>query len=238
MKILSLFKKTPERSTKRIYQIGFNRSGTSSLTEFFKKNGFASIHFNKGDLARDIIKNHEKGLPLFKGYENYQVFTDMEGVLERDSGRYDEQVFQELSKKGVHPKMRRVSEELFREIYQEDPDGVFILNIRPVEDWISSRLNHAGYWRWYRIDENTTQEEVVNYWKKEYRDHINNVKDFFKDKGNLIVFDISKHDGKYLCDSLKKFDINCKPEYWKNYKKKLIFRIKKLGFLLTLHKLN
>lgn len=141
----------------------------------------------------------------------------METVMEQRCYGYIDELFQKLSKEGIHPKIRRVSEELFREMYYQNPKGIFILNIRPVDDWIRSRLNHGEYWKWDRVDNNTTQEEVIESWKKEYENHIKNVQEFFKDKGNLIVFDISKHDGKYLCDSLKKFGVKCNLKYWKNY---------------------
>jgi hypothetical protein len=48
----------------KIFQIVFNRCGTSSLYHFFKNNGLVSIHWNKGNLAKKcylmikIIKNY------------------------------------------------------------------------------------------------------------------------------------------------------------------------------------
>ena len=36
----------------KIFQIGFNRCGTGSLYNFFKENGFISIHWDSGEIAK------------------------------------------------------------------------------------------------------------------------------------------------------------------------------------------
>ncbi len=61
----------------KIFQIGFNKSGTASIYYYFKNEGFKSIHWEKGKLSKTIKNNFDSGLPILKGYEDYQVFTDM-----------------------------------------------------------------------------------------------------------------------------------------------------------------
>jgi carbonic anhydrase len=68
------------RKINKIFQIGFNKCGTVSLYHFFEDNGLKPIHWDMGMLATTIKYNHNNNLPLLKGYEKYDVFTDMENV--------------------------------------------------------------------------------------------------------------------------------------------------------------
>ena len=65
-------------SNKRIFIIGFNKTGTRTLHNYFYKNLIPSVHWDQGRLAKTIKYNYENGIKILTGYEKYIVFSDME----------------------------------------------------------------------------------------------------------------------------------------------------------------
>lgn len=181
----------------KIFQVGFNRTATRSLHKFFKANNIPSVHYAKGFIARELYHQKKKRIPLFTGMDHWQAFTDME--MKEPSG-----------------KRKYASEDLFKKMYYQNPDAIFILNIRPIEDWIKSRKNHRDglYLKQIMDAKRLTEKGVEKMWRKEYLRHVKKVKRFFKKKGNLFIFDISKQNGEDLVKYLSKFGFNCNPEYW------------------------
>ena len=108
----------------KIFQIGFNKCGTRTIHQYFCDNGIRSVHWDEGRLAQRMFKNLSDGESLLAGYEEYDVFTDMEFLSE--SG-----VFLEGYK-------------LFPFLAAQYPDAVFILNTRDRESWIRSRVSHEA----------------------------------------------------------------------------------------------
>jgi len=182
---------------KRIYQIGFNKTATGSLSRFFTANNMKSVHYDGGKLSRTIQDNHAHNRPLLTGYEDVQCFSDIEHI-------------------GFGGEMVYTAEDLFREFYEQDPEAVYILNIRPVDDWVASRTKHGqgGYMLRAGYFHKTDAQGVQDVWRREYHEHIAAVKDFFKDKDNLIVFDLAEHEGDYLAAELNKRGFAVSAEHW------------------------
>jgi hypothetical protein len=53
-------------SRPKVIQIGFNKTGTTSLARFFKKNGYAVVG---GEVAIRVQKNIDKQRKPFKGID-------------------------------------------------------------------------------------------------------------------------------------------------------------------------
>ena len=53
-----------QSSACKVFQIGFNKSGTNSLCQFFANNGLIAYHFEDGKLADLIYENYNYGQPL------------------------------------------------------------------------------------------------------------------------------------------------------------------------------
>jgi hypothetical protein len=165
------------RKINKIFQIGFNKCGTVSLYHFFEDNGLKPIHWGMGMLATTIKYNHNNNLPLLKGYEKYDVFTDMENV------------HQNLYIHLTH----------YKELDKQYPNSKFILNLRPIDNWIKSRVNHPNYLNVFKQMTGFDEEGVINLWKKQWYDHIESVQDYFKDRPNdLLVFDIETEQNKLI----------------------------------------
>ena len=175
-----------EKSLPRIYQIGFNKCGTLSLHRFFQANGLTSIHWDQGKLSKAIYQNAANQLPLFSGYEGIQCFTDME---HRDSTGCSHYAYADL----------------FRTMHEQDPEGLFILNFRPVDQWVHSRKRHAsgGYLRKEMSYFKKSEDEVFKIWASHYHHHLEQAKAFFSGRTNFLLFDISVHDGAYLARFLR-----------------------------------
>ena len=53
----------------RIFLIGYNKCGTRSFYKLLRKNGYSSIHYDKGRLARRIKANFTFSKPLLDGVD-------------------------------------------------------------------------------------------------------------------------------------------------------------------------
>jgi hypothetical protein len=185
----------------KIFQIGFNRCATQSLTGFFADNGILSIHNTKhgeegNPLANKMKANVNMERSILHGYEEYGFYSDME--CSRNSLFAYAEYYEQLDK--------------------QYPDSRFILNIRSVDSWISSRarLVKGQVIRWAKKQYNVkTKEEVFEKWREHYHTHVNNVKLYFKDRPtDLLVFDIEQDSISKLIKFFER-DISLNPQYWK-----------------------
>lgn len=170
----------------KIFQIGFNKCGTTSLHNFFLSNNLKSIHWDRSRLAKKINHNYNNNLPLLKGYEQYNCFTDMESL--------NDNIFIYLS--------------LYKELDKQYPNSKFILNIRNKENWINSRIKHRNYLKIYQKITGLTKEGVITHWNQIWDEHINNVQEYFTNrKLDLLVFDIENDSPDKLIDFMSTFII-------------------------------
>lgn len=176
---------------RKIFQIGFNKSGTASIYNYFKNQGYNSIHWDDGRISKKIHQNFKNHLPLLDGYDEYQVFTDMEHRDDKGLAYYSAELY-------------------FKELDKNYPGSVFILNYRDVDKWIKSRINHPLYLHCTMKSTGLSEEEVVVEWKENYYRHINEVVDYFKHRENLIVLNIDTDDDEKLYRSLVKLGFSLK----------------------------
>lgn len=125
----------------KIFVIGFNKTGTTSLHSLF---------------TRYKIKSTHNTTPVLQIIDKYEAFTD-----------------------GSHAN--------FREYYARYPDALFILNTRPIQNWLVSRYKHAeehrfnACWCW------PMSKERTNKWITEREEHYSNVLEFFADKKDQLL---------------------------------------------------
>lgn len=64
----------------RIFQIGFNKCGTVSLSRFFAENGVPAVHYDLGRLGRTMHKRYLQGKPLIDEtiYSQFLFLSDFE----------------------------------------------------------------------------------------------------------------------------------------------------------------
>ena len=174
----------------KIFCIGVNKTGTSSLHQALKILGYRSVHYvdKHGNNIKTIIEqNYQAGRDILTGLEEYDAISDWD---------YPTHAI-----------------EIFKMFDAQYPGSKFILNTREFNSWIESRKNHVlnnqikkaqnpnnpepGL-EWQRID--------IEDWKTEYESRHKEAYLHFKDRqDDLLVFNVSEGDswGK-LCPFLNK----------------------------------
>ena len=144
----------------KIFQIGFNKCGTSTIHRYLRANGVKCVHWDDGRLAQRMFANLANGDNLMAGYEGFDAFTDME---------YIDQVGTLLE-----------GYKLFPYLAAQYPDAVFILNTRDRESWIRSRLAAR-----HRIHYNVvSNEQLADVWRTEWDRHHSRVTKYFAGKSH------------------------------------------------------
>ena len=160
----------------RIFLIGHNKCGTRSFHKLLRKNGYSSIHYDKGRLARRIQANFTFSKPLLDGVDGYCGYTDMELCGEFYAYR------------------------LFPLLDLQYPGSCFIYNTRDVSRWVDSRMNHrkGKYARAYldRMrrafdDPSLTLEDLRQHWEEAWQRHDLDLKRYFAGRSNFFAFNIS-----------------------------------------------
>ena len=103
----------------------------------------------------------------------------------------------------------------YKKLYKQYPNSIFILNIRNKKNWLNSRLNHGNgrYLKRFKQYYKLSTEQVIKLWSDTWDKHIADVKQFFKDKPDLLlIYNIEKDDFSKLKLFLKKhgYRINSK----------------------------
>lgn len=153
------------RPAMKIFQIGFNKCGTSTIHHYLRANSVRSVHWDEGRLAQRMFANLANGDDLLAGYEAFDAFTDME-YLDANG------TFLEGYK-------------LFPYLATQYPDAVFILNTRDREDWIRSRLRHSdgGYAkRHHAFYQTRSDHELAEIWRMDWERHHRRVTEFFSER--------------------------------------------------------
>jgi hypothetical protein len=168
----------------KIFCVGLNKTGTSSLHEAFKILGLKSVHWkdNNGlNIKVKINENFLNGDNILNGIEKYNAFSDW------DLGN---------------------SHQVFKEFDKQYPNSKFILNTRDLGGWLDSREKHVK--RNQKNKSDNPDAEITwltvdrEAWKLQYERHHEEVYNYFKErKGDLLIFDVTKGDswGK-LCPFL------------------------------------
>ena len=190
---------TPNPQSKKIFVIGLNKCGTSSLHELFCASGITSLHWNLSNtqfLAPIMHTNIIMGLPVLKTINKAQAYSDLNFLTEN--------VYIEASG-------------YFENFYAEFPDALFILNTRERDRWILSRTKHAygTFLERFRVLLSCSKEQVIKSWENHWDQHHISARDFFSGKKNFIEFDIEKDSIDKLVEFGSNNGVNFNPGGWK-----------------------
>lgn len=187
------------KSNVKIFIIGFNKTGTTTLHKFFRANRLRSAHFRAGKkiIAAEMSRNVSRERNVLKGIAGYTVYSDL-NLLTDDCWLE--------------------ANSYFREMHAAYPDSYFIFNDREVDNWLRSRMNHDYLIdravRYYKTDD---REKIAEIWRAQYSSHKEAVKDFFGDKSRFMTFNI-EHDkpGKIVHFLAEDFYLDEKKFAWRN----------------------
>ena len=176
------------RKKPKIFVIGFNRCGTTSLHVLFKRNRIPSLHYHVRE--RDVTLPHllstnlSLGQPLLGKINRWTAYSDM-GSVTRFS------IFE--------------GARLFRQFHAEHPDAYFILNTRPLDKWIQSRLGHlkGQYARNFAACAGVDEAKLPKIWRKQRDAHHADVRSYFAgNESRFLEFDIEADDPAQIRDFL------------------------------------
>jgi glycogen synthase len=204
----------------KIFQLGFNKCGSQTIHNYLWLNGVKCLHYGNvsGSIARRIMANFTRGEPLIgPEYDQYYGFFDMEDPY-------------------AQPPIY-IAPEMFRLLDQQYKDSKFILNTRPKENWIRSRLSHVDQTNgkryvdalldfYRRQNPNFTEVDLIELWSKQWDEHHAAVLDYFKDRPqDLLIINIDEGTdlekgqkiadffaGRYMLDPNKFGHLNRTPQ--------------------------
>jgi hypothetical protein len=166
----------PERP--RIFGIGLNKTGTSTLDQALKILGFSCLHFG-GQAAHDAVKRAiDEGTPLLTYLDpRYDAFSDI-GLLSRR----------------------------FRMLDAQYPGSKFILTVRPREAWIDSRRRHVERNVLKQSSGDYDGTFVVvdeEKWRNEWDLQMSRAHQYFDARDNFLEVDFTQHpEWRPLCEFL------------------------------------
>jgi hypothetical protein len=151
----------------RIFGIGLNKTGTTSLHHALSALGFESLHWGGPPVRRIIEVSRDAGEPLLTRVDTrFDAFSDILPLSEN-----------------------------YRLLDEQYPDSRFILTIRPVEEWIASRRRHvemnrrrkaAGEYagKFLTVDEES--------WRQEWKAHVESARTYFEGRANFFELDLTE----------------------------------------------
>ncbi|MFW6002433.1 MAG: sulfotransferase [archaeon] len=191
-------------SLPKIFVIGFNKCGTTSLHYLFKHNNIKSKMCGGKDknviLSYKIYMNIMFSRDPLYNLEQYDAFSDL---IYLDNYTYIE--------------VNRLTPIL----YNYYPNSYFILNTRNIDSWLKSRFKHGQGSLVSRCCNilNCTPHELERFWREQFINHEKEIISYFnKIHGKLLVFDIEKDGVSHIANFLKQ-DYEIDVSHWNIYNK-------------------
>jgi hypothetical protein len=167
----------------KIFFIGFNKCGTTSLHHLMTHCAIRSVHWDNGQLAARIEAHHRDKSALRSILARSTAYSDMTSLTN-----------EKLIEGNRHFR-------LFHELF---PDAYFILNDRDVEDWIRSRSTHRKGTFLSRTMSawGMDAESVKDNWRRMHETHLAEVRTYFSDHSRFLYFRIDRDPIRHLIDFL------------------------------------
>lgn len=171
---------TMVRDKRVIIQIGFNKCGTTSIVVFFDKLGFVTKKNFWSRTGSEVAHTVEYNIGRMSNFfDKADVYSDM-----------NTQCFKAEDQPDIGGEVFK----LFKIIHSEMKESsAFLLNIRPVDDWLESRCHQNSrcfgfdcrYYPWIR-----------DVWRLDWYLHISNLLEYFQNELGKIfhVIDIRERD--------------------------------------------
>lgn len=168
----------PDPGRGRIFCIGLNKTGTTSLHEALGRLGFTSLHWGGPALRRFIEVSLASGRPLLELIDPHiDAFSDIQVLSEH-----------------------------YELLDRQYPGSRFILTTRPLDDWIDSRKRHVASNRrrqasgTYHGDFLTVDEPA---WRDHWTCHVDAVRSHFAGRPEFLELDLTMDpDWEPLCGFL------------------------------------
>ncbi|MBQ4845067.1 hypothetical protein [Pseudoalteromonas sp. MMG005] len=159
---------------KKVFLIGFDLCGGLALHRYFIANKFQSTFEDEDGFSSTAINNFKQGIEILNGYEDCQFFSQIQHETADGQFIYS-------------------SEELWAQLYTENPNALFIFNSLPVEKWLEKRKASYGYLPKVMTSLNLEEAQVLAVWRKAYDDHKSKVLGMLSGMSTFFNYDYSVH---------------------------------------------
>lgn len=169
------------RSKPHVIQLGFNKTGTSSLGKLFRSNNYC---VGSVKLANQIKQNIDRKIAPYSNLEHVDLFQDVEN-----------------HKKGIY------IYEHFEVIFENYPEAYYILTTRSCESWIKSRMLHKrGNYARIALEHKGISDlsELRDIWRKEFYAYHLKVSAFFSNRKNFFTLSLENINYNALQNFLKR----------------------------------
>ncbi|MET0903205.1 MAG: glycosyltransferase [Acidimicrobiales bacterium] len=151
----------------RVFGIGLNKTGTSSLHEAFQMLRLESLHWGGPAIRQLVEASRDAGDPLLSRLDQrFDAFSDIQ-----------------------------VLSSSFEQLDQQYPGSRFILTVRPVDDWIESRRRHVEVNRQRQAVGDYTGHFVdvdEAAWRSEWHEHVGRVRSYFAGRDEFLEVDLTE----------------------------------------------
>ncbi len=160
----------PDPDRPRVFGIGLNKTGTTSLHEALGILGLRSLHWGGPALRRFVETSLAAGDPLLSRLDPHlDAFSDIQVLSEH-----------------------------FELLDRQYPGSRFVLTVRPLDDWIESRRRHVDENR-RRRDAGTYHGTFLETdepgWREHWERHVAAVREYFGDRADLLEIDLTARPG-------------------------------------------
>jgi hypothetical protein len=93
----------------------------------------------------------------------------------------------------------------YKELHKMYPNAYFILNTRPMKEWLQSKVNHkkGAYIQRCMEFHQCDKSEMIEYFETDRIATENAMRSYFKDNKNFIEFDVEQDDISKLIEFVK-----------------------------------
>jgi len=156
----------PEPGRPRVFGIGLNKTGTSSLHEALTVLGYRSLHWGGPPTRRLVERAMAEGRPLLSDLDpGLEAFSDIEPLYRN-----------------------------FELVDQQYPGSRFVLTVRPVEEWLESRRRHVERNRVRKAAgeyDGVFLEVDLDGWRAEFDEHCAAVRSYFAGRTDYLEIDLT-----------------------------------------------
>jgi hypothetical protein len=194
-----------KRLKPKIFIVGFNKCGTTTLHQYFKSNNLRSVHWDGGRMAVAMQANCIASRPIMSGYDRaFTVFSDM--------------VF-------LNRKILIEGNAQFRNMDADYPQSYFIYNTRNIDDWIASRLTHDGG-RFFESSKaafhTNDKDKTIKIWKDTRYNFEADIRQYFHSSPRFLELDINAPAPQKIVNGFLKRDFDETCWEWRNKSKPLL----------------
>jgi len=195
-----------------VFGIGLSKTGTSSLAEALKVLGYKVKHYPLDSTEWTGPKKIQAVLPVLNSLNRLlgkEFFSYRETLYNNYENRFNLSYFENYDAACDLPLAL-----YYKELHEYYPEAKFILTTRDLNQWLQSAEKHftVGVRSIFQHNRNRLRLDIYgsiefdrSKFETAYNNHINDVREFFKDKDNYLELDICSGDGyQKLCPFLER----------------------------------